>query len=138
MTTTTNADLEREDARNKTNGEFGEKTQTTPDISLTADTPTPVWATIRFEKWEGNQLEIVGSQDIDIRAILDDRDLDSVDPYDNEDDDILFEAVRRGLLPAYDGPFTVTFDIESCEEYKEARREAGDEDYDDEEADENN
>jgi hypothetical protein len=51
MTTTTQADLEREDARNKTNGEFGTHTHTAPEAALkesAADTMVAQFDTERY------------------------------------------------------------------------------------------
>jgi hypothetical protein len=51
MTNTTQADLEREDARNKTNGEFGSHTHTAPEAALVEEATTATVAQFDNERY---------------------------------------------------------------------------------------
>jgi hypothetical protein len=70
MTSNTHADLERENSRNKSNGEFGTKTQTAPDVNLV----TPGQARImQMERvWQRLYAQILDEQNrlLDITEFL--------------------------------------------------------------------
>lgn len=137
-TTTTTFDPSRHPRGEAGNpGRFRAKTATPPADGLAVAAPEhrPVPATVRLERWDGDDLVEVGRVPLDVRGLLDTMPLGEVrqlagDGLDGGRNDVLFDAIAAagaGPAAAHQGPFDVDLDGEHLDEYLQGRERDGQE-----------
>lgn len=117
-------------AARQANGEFGTHDHTAPDFELDGnayrDVTSPLTVVVRQEVYQGDYVHEVGRVEFDARAIFDARKLADINPETtySDQDWVFHEAQNAGLVPEYDGPFTVDLP-DDFDEYIEHRENNG-------------